>query len=597
MYRWSDTRLRAILMAAVLLCLGGGVAARTVLDLDVQRQPVALADWGDAWVDPTGRADLNAVLRMGIPAMRPTHAGLYSLGPGRVLWIRFTVPPAPDQERWYIKLPNAGLDRVTLFTRTDHGWTFQAAGDHIPVANWPLPHLYPLLPIALSAADATQYALRIEASNDFSTPIQFVSESGLSSEQQRISLLHGMYFGLLGMVAIFALATAAVMRDAAYVWFSLFAAAINLSVATSVGVAGLHLWPNSPVWADAAEYVLPALSFAPLMLFVAITASLRARSAPVFWLFCALAAGAAGAAAGCAWLSSPARLHVLLGVVVLLSAAGIAALGWAWYHGDRFARWILAGFAPLLVALPFPLARWLSLSPLDFWTQHAVQLSLAVTLPAVFLLLILRSQERRDYRRRISHLDHVDPLTGLVNDDVFTHRLRGLIERSRRFNCQSAVVLVDFTNLHKLREEFGRKAVLEVLLRLAGRMTSLVRDMDTVARIGEARYGILIEGPLPPGRGSAIGSKVLARLIMPFSRMPVGLAVRPKIAVAMVPAQGEQAQDVLDRLDAMLKEASPDYRRNIFVADSQPPSQPPDGVPLSQPQDPDATQTAPMPLP
>ena len=254
MYRWSDTRLRAILMAAVLLCLGGGVAARTVLDLDVQRQPVALADWGDAWVDPTGRADLNAVLKMGIPAMRPTHAGLYSLGPGRVLWIRFTVPPAPDQERWYIKLPNAGLDRVTLFTRTDHGWTFQAAGDHIPVANWPLPHLYPLLPIALSAADATQYALRIEASNDFSTPIQFVSESGLSSEQQRISLLHGMYFGLLGMVAIFALATAAVMRDAAYVWFSLFAAAINLSVATSVGVAGLHLWPNSPVWADAAEY-------------------------------------------------------------------------------------------------------------------------------------------------------------------------------------------------------------------------------------------------------------------------------------------------------------------------------------------------------
>ncbi len=31
------------------------------------------------------------------------------------------------------------------------------------------------------------------------------------------------------------------------------------------------------------------------------------------------------------------------------------------------------------------------------------------------------------------------------------------------------------------------------------------------------------------------------RLIMPFSRMPVGLAVRPKIAVAMVSAQGEQA--------------------------------------------------------
>lgn len=596
MYRWLHTRLWGALVAALLLCLSGGSAlARTVLDLDVQRQPVLLGDWGDAWTDPTGKVGLDAVLKRDYSQMQPTHGGTYTLQPGQALWIRFTVPPAPDQERWYLKLPNAGLDRVTLFTRTDVGWTFHAAGDHIPVANWPLPHLYPILPIALSAADATHYVLRIEASNNFSTPIQFVSESGLSSEQQRISLLHGMYFGLLGMVAIFALATALVMRDTAYIWFSLYAVAINLSVATAVGVAGLHLWPQSAWWADAAEYVLPALSFAPLMLFVAFTASLRARSAPVFWLFCVFAVAACGAAVACSILPSPQRLHVLLAVVCGLTAAGVIALAWAWYHGDRFARWVLAAFTPMLVALPFPVARWLGLSSVNFWTQHAVQLALAVTLPAVFLLLILRSQERRDYRRRISHLDHVDPLTGLVNDDVFNHRLRGLIERSRRFNFQSTVVLVDFTNLHKLREEFGRKAVLEVLLRLAGRLTSLVRDMDTVARIGEARYGVLIEGPVPAGRGSAIGSKLLARLIMPFSGMAVGLAVRPKIAVAMVPEQGSDAQDVMDKLDAMLKEAAPDYRKNIFVADSQPPSQPASDL-SSQPQGPDQEQTAPMPL-
>lgn len=575
MYRWLITRLRIGLLAGLLLCLGsGGAVARTVLDLDVQKQPVALADWGDAWTDLSGRADLEGVLKLPAMALQPTHNGLYPLRPGQVLWIRFTVPPAPDHERWYIKLPNAGLDRVTLFTRTDHGWAFHAAGDHIPVANWPLPHLYPILPIAVSAADMGRYVLRIEASNSFSTPIQFVSESGLSAEQQRISLAHGMYFGLLGMVAIFALVSAGVMRDMAYVWFSLYALAINASVATGVGVAGLHLWPHAPQWADAAEYVMPALSFAPLLLFIALTASLRARSAAVFWLFCLLAAASAGAAVACYWLPSPARLQLLMGVVVTMTLAGLGALGWAWYHGDRFARWLLLAFVPMLVALPFPMARWLELAPLGFWTQHAIQLALAVTLPAVFLLLILRSQERRDYRRRISHLDHVDPLTGLVNDDVFAHRLRGMIERSQRFNCQSAVVLVDFTNLHKLREEFGRKAVLEVLLRLAGRLTSLVRDVDTVARVGEARYGILIEGPVPPDRGASVGSKVLARLIMPFSRMPMGLAVRPKIAVALVPGQGDNVQEVLDRLDAMLKEASPDYRKNIFVADSQPVSVP-----------------------
>ncbi|MCW5651226.1 MAG: diguanylate cyclase [Ramlibacter sp.] len=576
MYRWLATRwMFGLLAGGLIWVLGDGALARTVLDLDVQKQPVALADWGDYWIDPTGKVEFDAFLKMNRAELEPTQTGkLYPLRAGQVLWIRFSVPPAPDVERWYLKLPNPGLDRVTLFTRTDLGWTFQTAGDHVPVAYWPLPHLYPILPLSVSAADLSQHVLRIEASNSFSTPIQFVSESGLSYEQQRISLLHGVYFGLLSMVAIFGLISAVVMRDQAYLWFSLYAMLINVSVATTVGVAGLHLWPHSPEWADAAEYVLPLLSFAPLLVFVALTASLRARSVPVFWLFCALAAGAVAAAAVALGLSGTPRLRLLVTTVLGLTGVGLAGLGWAWYHGDRFARWLLLAFAPMLVALPFPVARWLSLAPLGFWTQHAVQLALGLTLPAVFLLLILRSQERRDYRRRITRLDQVDPLTGLVNDDVFSHRLRGLIERSQRFGCQSAVVLVDFTNLHKLREEFGRKAVLEVLLRQAGRLTSLVREVDTVARVGHARFGVLIEGPVPPERAAALGSKLLARLIMPFSRMPMGLAVRPKVAVAMVPAQGDDVQSVLERLDGMLKGAPPDNRKNIYVADSQPASAP-----------------------
>lgn len=581
MYRWLATRLIFGLLAGSLLgVLGGGVQARTVLDLDLAKQPVPLADWGDYWIDLSGRATVENVLRLGPEAFQPTGTGQrYNLSAGQVLWIRFAVPAAPDHERWYLKVADPGVDRVTLYTRTEQGdWTFHTAGDHVPVTQWPLPNLYPILPLAVSAADPGYYLLRVEATRGFAAPLLFESENRVSSEQQRASLVHGIYFGLLMLVTVFGLISAVVMRDPAYLWFALYATLINVTVATGVGVAGLHLWPNWPAWSDAAPHVLPPLSFAPLLLFIAQTASLRARSVPVFWAFCGLAALALVYAVASFFLPGELRVRLLSPVVVSLAVVGVGGLGWAWYHGDRFARWLLAAFVPMLVALPLPVARWLGLVPVSFLSQHAVQLALAATLPTVFLLLILRSQERRDYRRRITHLDQVDPLTGLVNDDVFNHRLRGMIERSRRFNCQSAVVLVDFTNLHRLREEFGRKAVLEVLLRLAGRLTSLVREMDTVARIGEARYGILMEGPVPPDRAASLGSKLLARLIMPFPRMPMGLTVRPKIAVALVPSQGDSVQAVLDRLDVLLKEAPPDNRKNIYVMDSQPAS-----VPASQP--------------
>ncbi|MBI2768999.1 MAG: GGDEF domain-containing protein [Burkholderiales bacterium] len=574
---WRTCVHRLVLgLVCLLACAGSAsMAARAVLDLDLERQPVALADWGDWRIDESGQATLAGMLALPLKAWQPTlTAGAYPVKPGQALWIRFAVPAAPDRERWYLQVPDTQLDRVTLHTRMGNGWSAQSAGDLIAVAQWPLPQVYPVLPLAVSAAEPGNFMLRIEAAGGFSAPILFLSESQLSAGQQRLALLHGVYFGLLAMVALFALASALVFRDWAYAWFAAYSLVIVVAVASAVGMAGLHLWPESPRWNDAAEQVLSMLSFLPLLAFVAGTVSLRARSTAAYAVFCLLAAGAGIAAAAGVFLPAHQRLVLALVMVLALSAAATAATLWAWWHGDRFARWLLMAFSPMLVALPFPLGRWLQWIEQGFLTGHAMQMALGITLPTVFLLLVLRSQERRDYRRRITNLDHVDPLTGLVNDEVFQHRLRGMIGRSRRFHCESAVVLVDFTNLHGLREEFGRKAVLEVLLRLAGRLTSLVREMDTVARIGEARYGVLIEGPVPAERASQLGSKLLARLIMPFARMPMGLAVRPKVAVALVPSQGETVEAVLARLDAMLKEAPPDNRKSVYVLDSQPSSQP-----------------------
>ena len=39
--------------------------------------------------------------------------------------------------------------RVTLYTPDSTGqWVGQSAGDTLPVADWPVPHRYPLLPVA-----------------------------------------------------------------------------------------------------------------------------------------------------------------------------------------------------------------------------------------------------------------------------------------------------------------------------------------------------------------------------------------------------------------------------------------------------------------
>lgn len=560
-----------MLVALFLLLSSSPALARQVFDLDEQKQPVALRDWGDWWLDDAGLASIGKVSELPAAWLKPTQGSqFFELKPRQALWIRFSLPAAPDEQRWYVKLPSPGLDRVDLYTRNSQGsWTVQRAGDLLPVADWPLPHLYPVFPLIVSAENPTYYALRIEASHRFSTPIVFENESRLSTSQQNLSLLHGVYFGFLVMVSLFALSTAITMRDASHAFFGLWAAALTLSVASVVGVGGVHLWPQAAAWNDASNYVLPVLSLAPLLIFVAQAVSLKVRKTWLHWTFVLLALATLGMAASLVMLPAPLRIHLTYASCAACALVCVATTGWAFSMGDRFAGWLLLGFAPLLLLLGAPLlnlaaeqAAWL---PNPLWLPLAGQAAVGLALPAMLLMLMLRNQERRDFQRRISQIDRVDPATGLVNDLVFMHRLRGQIERSARLKHLSMVVVIDITNRSKMLEEFGRRTTLEVALRLAQRLSTFVRDVDTVARLGDARFGLLIEGPVAPERVTNMATKIMARCVMPFGGLPASLNVRPKIAIAMVPIHANTAEEALMKLDVMLMEAAPDYKKNIFM--------------------------------
>jgi diguanylate cyclase (GGDEF)-like protein len=561
-------------IAQVLLCLLLALPAlpgfaRSILDLDVGAQPAQLLDWGDYVIDERGDASLQAVLAK--PAqLKPTLSrSAYPLRPGQALWIRFTVPATPDDQRWYVRLPSPGLDLATLYTLgSDDAWSQQRAGDSLPVSAWALPHLYPVLPLAVSAAEPTRYVLRVQASDGLDVPIEFLSESRLSWEQQRMSLLYGVYFGLLAMGAFFALATGLALRDSGYLWFGLWSAAATLTAATAVGIAGLHFWPESPGWSDAAHYVLPAASTAPFMLFIVQALLMRERAPRIFWAVCALAGLGAASALLAGWASSPLRQGLTLAMVSVATVAAIAIVIWSWHRGDRFARNLLLALGPMVLVLPLQLGATVPWLGLGQQSLPIVLLALAFTVCASYLLLALRSQEKRDHRRRIAQLHEIDPTTGLINDAVFGSRARELIERARRFDHQSVMAVVDLPNFTELRSEFGRKQSLELLLRLAERLNSMMRSMDTVARLGDSRFGLLVDGPVAPSRARALCAKVIAHCIMPMAGLPQGMVVKPRVALALVPGHGSDVQAVMGQLDEMLRSAADDPARVILIAET-----------------------------
>src|SRR4051812_14827848 len=116
----------AYVLACVVLVWPATAHARSILDLDVTTQPALLLDWGDYYIDDTGTATLKEMLARP-QSFRPTHQdSTYSLQPGQVLWIHFAVPATPDDQRWYLRIAQPGLDSAVLYTRGgDDSWMRQ----------------------------------------------------------------------------------------------------------------------------------------------------------------------------------------------------------------------------------------------------------------------------------------------------------------------------------------------------------------------------------------------------------------------------------------------------------------------------------------
>ena len=564
---FTSSSVAVVMLAFALGITGGAAQARTVLDLDARVQPISLSDWGDYVID--AKSAMTAEQVAADPAQRwaPTLTrGIYPLKQGQTLWVRFTVPPAPDADQWLLEIPYPAMDRASLYTENRAGqWHEQRTGDLTAVSRWPTPHRHPLLLVDFNAETPTHYLLRLENAQGFSAPIQFVSAAYLLRSEQQVSLFLGVYFGMALLGCTVGLTGAALLRDRAYLYFGLCSALIGLTQAAATGTAGLHLWPDSPNWTDRSLVVLGSGLLMSFLLLNATMVSLAQRSR--LWNAVVWAGVLAGAAITVALVLADRDLRVELTipylVVVVLLALAINL--WAWHRGDRFGGWLLLSAVPMALGSALAIARVLGWIPLSFATQHGILGSMALQMPAMLVVLLLRSQDRRETFRRIKGLDRLDPATGLASNPVFVERMGRMMARSTRLRHFSAVMLIDITNTRQIQQDFGSKEADQLPLRVAQRLLSTARDIDTAARLSEHRFGMLVEGPFSAEDAASLGPRIVARCLMPFGGLHIDCVAQVRVVYALVPREGSTADGLLAQLDACMEAASLHSKRAVFM--------------------------------
>ncbi|TVQ98997.1 MAG: EAL domain-containing protein [Deltaproteobacteria bacterium] len=155
--------------------------------------------------------------------------------------------------------------------------------------------------------------------------------------------------------------------------------------------------------------------------------------------------------------------------------------------------------------------------------------------------------------RRLEHLAHYDPLTGLPNRMLLHSRLKRATEQARRNDTDFAVLVIDLDRFKTINDSLGHGAGDALLQRIVARLETVLGATDTLARIGGDEFVLLREQLGTPTEAGQLAQRLLDRFSEPFA-LEGGREVYlgASIGIGIYPDDGEDAAALLRNADAAM---------------------------------------------
>ncbi len=163
--------------------------------------------------------------------------------------------------------------------------------------------------------------------------------------------------------------------------------------------------------------------------------------------------------------------------------------------------------------------------------------------------------ERKRFEAILTHTATHDSLTDLPNRTVFMDRTSQAIARTKRTRKSLAIVFVDLDRFKEINDSFGHDTGDIVLRIVAARLRSILRDTDTVARIGGDEFLVLVNELTLPENALEIVQKILDILQQPVKAGSEILQVGASIGWAVYPEDGEDGWTLIRHADLAMYRA------------------------------------------
>lgn len=176
----------------------------------------------------------------------------------------------------------------------------------------------------------------------------------------------------------------------------------------------------------------------------------------------------------------------------------------------------------------------------------------------------LRTIQLTSLNEKLEHQTYHDALTKIPNRMLFEDRLNQAVLMLRRKEMEFAVFQIDLDQFKSINDSLGHHVGDVVLQEVAGRMKVVLREMDTVARMGGDEFALLLSGIDDAVGAAIVAQKLIDAIVKPMVIGGHTLFVGASIGIALAPQDGEDGNDLMRRADAAMYEAKQAHGGYVF---------------------------------
>lgn len=154
----------------------------------------------------------------------------------------------------------------------------------------------------------------------------------------------------------------------------------------------------------------------------------------------------------------------------------------------------------------------------------------------------------------------IDPLTNLANRKLFFQRLRDTLTSAKRFYYTVALLYIDLDGFKQINDRLGHSEGDKLLIEVAYRLSSCVREVDTTARFGGDEFVIILNRTSKELIADTV-QRIIDSVNFTVKEKGIELQVSASVGIAIYPDDTTDAMTLLKYADAAMYSAKSKGKR------------------------------------